>query len=56
MPNEIGKKETKQFPKPNFEKGKIKTEDKKTKYTPPKPTWEKEKEIIDKKKLIDPTK
>lgn len=56
MPNEIGKKETKQFPKPNFEKGKAKTEDKKTKYTPPKPTWEKESEVIDKKKLIDPTK
>lgn len=57
MPNEIGKKETKQFPKPSFKKDKAQELlDKKPKYTPPKPTWEKEKEIIDKKKLIDPTK
>ncbi len=56
MPNEVEKKETKQYPKPNSEKGKIKTEVKKAKYTSPKPTWEKESEVIDKKKLKDPTK
>ncbi len=33
-----------------------KEEYKKPKYIAPKPTWEKETEIIDKKKLIDPTK
>lgn len=34
----------------------VKDEYKKPKYIAPKPTWEKETEIIDKKKLIDPTK
>ncbi len=33
-----------------------KEEYKKPKYIAPKPTWEKESEIIDKKKLVDPTK
>ncbi len=33
-----------------------KEEYKKPKYIAPKPTWEKETEIIDKKKLVDPTK
>ena len=33
-----------------------KEEYKKPKYIAPKPTWEKETEVIDKKKLVDPTK
>ena len=34
----------------------LKTKNYKTPYIAPKPTWEKETEIIDKKKLVDPTK
>lgn len=52
-------KNAKTFPKPSYEKNTAPTQkslDKKPKYTPPKPTWEKEYEVIDKKKLIDPTK
>lgn len=52
-------KNAKTFPKPSYEKNTApaqKSLDKKPKYTPPKPTWEKEREMIDKKKLIDPTK
>lgn len=59
MPNENRDKESierKKFSKPSFEKNITKTEIKKPKYTPPKPTWEKENTKIDKKKLIDPTK
>ena len=58
MPNEIKNKEIiKQSPKSDFKKDK-KQEfwDKKTKYTPQKPTWEKDIKPINKKELIDPTK
>ncbi len=46
----------KNYLKPNFKKDTVKTETKQEKYTPPKPTWEKDATKIDKKKLIDPTK
>lgn len=56
---DFDKKNAKTFPKPSYEKNTApatKSLDKKPKYTPPKPTWEKEYEVIDKKKLVDPTK
>jgi beta-glucanase (GH16 family) len=47
---------TKWTPEKNAPSKVAKEEYKKPKYIAPKPTWEKEMEVIDKKKLVDPTK
>jgi hypothetical protein len=58
-PRTISRENKNDFSKPSFKKdtpATPKSLDKKQKYTIPKPTWESESKIIDKKTLIDPTK